>query len=50
MMHLKTFVYQPTLNALELKKDKGTGYFLSSKSKGLCNSKLKPLYTVFYIA
>ena len=42
-----TFVYQPTLDALELKKDKGTDYVLSWKSKGVFNSKLKPLYTVF---
>ena len=42
-----TFVYQPTLDALELKKDKGTDYVLSWKSKGVFNSKLKPLYTAF---
>ena len=41
-MGLKTFVYQPTLNALELRKDKGTDYVLSWKSKGVYNSKLKP--------
>ena len=46
MMDLKThFVYQPTLDTLELKK--GTGYFLSWKSKRVFNSKLKPLYTTF---
>ena len=28
-----TFVYQPKLNILEWKKDKGTVYVLSSKSK-----------------
>ena len=44
---LKTFVYQPTLDTLELKKDKGTDYILSSKSNGVYNSKLKPLYTAF---
>ena len=38
------FVYQPTL---ELKKDKGTDYVLSWKSKSTYNSKLKPLYTAF---
>ena len=44
---LKTFVYEPTLDTLELKKDKGTDYILSSKSNGVYNSKLKPLYTAF---
>ena len=39
-----TFFYQPTL---ELKKDKGTYYVLSWKSKGTYNSKLKPFYTAF---
>ena len=42
-----TFVYQPTLNTLELTKDKGTHYILGWKSKGVYNSKLKPLYTAF---
>ena len=42
-----TFVYQPTLDTLELKKDKGTDYVLSWKSNGVYNSKLKPLYTAF---
>ena len=42
-----TFVYQPILDTLELKKDKGTDYVLSWKSKGVYNSKLKPLYTAF---
>ena len=41
------FVYQPTLNMLELKKDKGNDYVLSCKSKGVYNSQLKPLYTTF---
>ena len=41
------FVYQPTLDALELKKDKSSDYALSWKSKGVFNSKLKPLYTAF---
>ena len=40
-----TFAYQPTLDTLELKKDKGTVYGLSCKSKGLFNCKLIPLYT-----
>ena len=42
-----TFVYQPTFDTLELKKDKGTDYVLSWKSKGMFNFKLKPLYTTF---
>ena len=41
------FVYQPTLNKLELKKDKGFGYFLSWKSNGVYNSKLKLLHSAF---
>ena len=41
------FVYQPTPDALELKKDKVTDYVLSWKSKGVDNSKPKPLYTAF---
>ena len=41
------FVYQPTLDTLELKKDKSTDYVLSWKPKGVFNSKLKPLYTAF---
>ena len=40
-----TFLYQPTLDGL--KKDKGTDYVFSWKSKRLFNSKLKPLYTAF---
>ena len=43
----KTFVYQPTLDTLELKKRKGTDYVLSSKSNGVYNSKLTALYNVF---
>ena len=41
------FVYQPTLDTLELKKDKGTEYVLGWKLKGVFNSKLKPSYTAF---
>ena len=41
-----TFVYQLTLDKLELKKDEGTDYVLSWKSNGACNSKLRPLYTI----
>ena len=40
-------VYQPTFDTLELKKDKGTDYVISLKSKGVFNSKLKELYTAF---
>ena len=39
------FVYQPTLDTSELKKD--TDYILSWKSKGAYNSKLRPLYRAF---
>ena len=38
------FVYQPTLDTSELKKDKGTDYVLSWKSKGVYNSKLTVIY------
>ena len=37
------FVYQPTLDILELKKDKVTDCVLSWKSKGVYNSKLKSI-------
>ena len=47
-MHQKNrFVDQLILHALKLKKVKVTDYILSWKSKGLFNSKLKPLYTAF---
>ena len=39
---LNTFAYQPTLDALELKKEKCTDYVLTWKSKGVFISKLKP--------
>ena len=42
-----TFVQQPTLNTLELKKYNGTDYVISWKSSGIYNSKPKPLYTAF---
>ena len=32
---------------MELKKDKGSSYVLSWKSKGKFNSKIEPLYTAF---
>ena len=56
------FVYQPTLNKLELKEDKGTDYAVGCKSKRVYFSKLTyylynfynlyiiPLYTAFCIA
>ena len=46
-MNLKTFFCQPTLDTLELQKDKGNDYVLSWESKAVYNSKLKPLYTAF---
>ena len=42
-----TFLYQPILDTLELKKDKGNDFVLRWKSKGIFNSKLKLLYTAF---
>ena len=41
------FVYQPTFNTLELKKDKGTDYVIVWKLKGLFKSKLLPLHGAF---
>ena len=41
------FVYQPTRDTLELKKDKSTDYVFRWKSKGLYISKFTPLYTAF---
>ena len=41
------FFYQPTSDTLELKKDKGIDFAVSSKSKGLCIFKLMTLYTIF---
>ena len=44
-----TFVYQPILDTIELKKkDKGTEYVLSWTSKGVYNSEFKSLYTAFF--
>ena len=42
-----TFVYQPTVDTLELKNDKGINYVFSWKSTGVYSSKLKALYTPF---
>ena len=41
------FVYQPTRDTLELKKDKSTDNVFRWKSKGLYTSKFTPLYTTF---
>ena len=41
------FVYQSTLDMLELKKDKGADYVLSLKSKRVYTSKIKPLFIGF---
>ena len=41
------FDYQPTPDTLELKKDEGTDYVLSWKSKGEHTSKHKSFYTAF---
>ena len=43
------FVYQPTFNTLELKKDNGTEYVTGSKSKEVYNSKLTPLHGAFFL-
>ena len=47
MMDFKTFFYQPIFDTLQLKKGKVIDYVLSWKSKGVYNSKLKPLYSAF---
>ena len=41
------YVYQPALDRLEWKEDKGTYFVIDLKSKGLYTSKLKPLYSAF---
>ena len=41
------FIYQPTLDTLELNKVRGTDYAPSWKWNGVYNAKLKPLYTAF---
>ena len=40
-----TFVYQPTLDTLELKKGKSIDYVLCWKPSGVYYPKLKTLYT-----
>ena len=42
-----TFLYQPILDTLKLKKDKGIDNVISCKLKGVHNSKLKLVYTAF---
>ena len=41
------FVYQPTFDTLQIKKDKGIVYVLNWKWRGMYPSKRKPLYTAF---
>ena len=41
------FVYQPAVNTLELKTEKGSDYVIGWKSKGVYNSKLVALYGFF---
>ena len=41
------FVFEPTFNTLEFKKDRRTDYVLSWKSNGVYTSQLKTLFTAF---
>ena len=41
------FVYQPTFNALDIKKDKGTDYLIGWESKGVYTPEIIPLHTAF---
>ena len=41
------FAYEPTLNMLELKKDKDTKYVTAQKSKRAYNSKLRTSHIAF---
>ena len=45
-----TFVYQLTLNTLELRKNKRIDYVFRWKSKEVFNSKVKLLYTAFLLS
>ena len=45
-----TFFYQPAHDTLELTKGAGNDIVNSWKSKGVFNSKRKPLFTVFLVA
>ena len=50
-MDLNTrFFYQPTLDTLELRKDKDTDYVLSWEQKGVYKSKFMKLYTAFLLS
>ena len=42
-----TFVYQPAIDTIESKENKGTDYVRSWKSKEVYNSNPKTLYTAF---
>ena len=42
------FVYQPTLNTLQIKYEKTTGNVISWKSKGVYTTHLKSLHGVFF--
>ena len=41
------FVFHPSFNTLELRKDKEADYVIGWKSKGVHISKVKPMYTGF---
>ena len=41
------FVYQPTFNALDIKKDKGTDYLIGWESKGVYTPEIILLHTAF---
>ena len=41
------FLYQPKIDILEVRKDKGNDYVLRWKSKGAFNSELKSLHIAF---
>ena len=47
MILFRMSVYQPTLNTLALKENKGTDYVVDWKSEAVYTSTLKPLYTAF---
>ena len=43
----KLFVYQPTLDTLELKEDKGTDYFTGFRLKAFFKFNFLPLHSAF---
>ena len=43
-----TFVYQSTIDMLELKEDKATVYVIGWKSKGLFRSKPRPFHSAYF--